>query len=291
MFSEPRHRDSDDEEGEQEEEDGSGCSDVGSDAPTRPSAALRAPAPSASPPPPPPSLSETLSRILAGLKRGQGLLETVMSSMYANIEAQLKTTVGLEFIRTRQALQDNLLLMSTTQSALLSQQQQVALPYLLADQSPKEKDYQLQQQLLVPFLQQQRKEMRPSWLERSWRACREEGGGYAISAVLDGIKQQPLAGPLFPCVEMRLSKQAGLASPSESEEDEDEAAQDDSAAAAFAASTRLYFGDVHVKTTLRRCWGVLSVRQKLGFVWSLLAGSLTNDITEKDLENLLKVSR
>lgn len=56
-----------------------------------------------------------------------------------------------------------------------------------------------------------------------------------------------------------------------------------------AKSVRLCFGDVGVKTTLRRCWGVLSIRQKLKFAWSLMLGGLSNDLREEDIENLLKV--
>ena len=51
---------------------------------------------------PPLSLGETLTRIAAGLKEGRGLLECVLTTAYSSIEAQLKTTLGLEFIRSRQ---------------------------------------------------------------------------------------------------------------------------------------------------------------------------------------------
>ena len=51
-------------------------------------------------------------------------------------------------------------------------------------------------------------------------------------------------------------------------------------------SFRLCFGDVDIKTTMRRCWGVLTVTEKLHLTWALLKTMLMlpfEDNTEDDL--------
>ena len=99
MFTEPRHRDS---------EDGSESQEASYDQTSGMQKSHQEQQSVDDPEPPPvqpvlseippaePSMVETLSKIMADLKEGKGILESALLVSYANVESKLKTTVGLE---------------------------------------------------------------------------------------------------------------------------------------------------------------------------------------------------
>jgi len=117
---------------------------------------------------------------------------------------------------------------------------------------------------LQPLITSHQGSGHPSWLEKAWRDCRDEHcEGFLVdpvSGVFDG-GEGSVGSNVFPIVEL---KHTGLASPVDSTPTVLPGVQDDMAA------TRICFGDVGVKTTIARAWGVLTLRQKLKFTWGLL---------------------
>ena len=102
MFTEPRHRDSEDGSESQEACSYSGMPQQQQQSPI--AADPETPQPDLLEiPPAEPSMAETLSKVMAGLKEGKGLLECCLQISYVNVESKLKTTVGLE-VRADQGL-------------------------------------------------------------------------------------------------------------------------------------------------------------------------------------------
>ncbi len=182
------------------------------------------------------------------------MLETVLSSAYSNIEAQLGTTMGLEFIRVRQALQDNVLMQHGIAPAGMAPLGPLpALPpaaegAVVAEgggSSPEVEGRPAGEEgsggsgSSAVVLRPQAARASPTALERAWRACRLEHGEYVLGRVAPRVN--PDRPPDFPCISMLLKKGSGP-----------------------ATAPRVYFGDVPIGTTVRRCWGVLSFRQKVG---------------------------
>ena len=258
--------------------------------------------------------TNAFSTIIKSLRAGHNPFYSVLNSMYEEVESQLETTVGLEFIRARQALIDNLTHPAVDLEGLardsseaggeaagtsgVNIEESLGIAQASNDlpREDKEKDEEKEEkegkeqeegrvkeapEALIghgdPLSIEERLRRRTRFLyQTKW--IRSSSGLLAFKK--EDSKAEEGMARAYPYIDLKRGWPAS----------------DDKVERRLwpLEQTRVIFGDVQVGMTVKRCWGALSPFEKIrllfGFFWNFLCEKIDEDLLESMMkEDMLKL--